>query len=326
MRALVTGSAGFLGSHMVDALLGDGHHVIGVDNLLTGNYRNFAHLSSEPRFEFAEQDITHPFDPGTVDLVFNMASPASPVDYAAYGIETLMVGSVGVRNVLEIAKKYGARFLQCSTSECYGDPLEHPQAETYWGNVNPIGPRSVYDESKRFAEAMVMAYHRYERVDTRLVRIFNTYGPRLQSNDGRVISNFMRQALDGVDLTIYGDGSQTRSFCYVTDQIEGQLRLMHSSEHTPVNIGNPEEFTILECAEAVLSITESHSKMVFEPLPQDDPKQRRPNISKARKLLGWEPKVALAEGLRLTIPWFKGEAAQPSLAGGSSDGDSEEAA
>ncbi len=326
MRALVTGSAGFLGSHMVDALLGGGHTVIGVDNLLTGNYRNFAHLSNEPRFEFADQDITHPFDPGKVDLVFNMASPASPVDYAAYGIETLMVGSVGVRNVLEIAKKYGARFLHCSTSECYGDPLEHPQTETYWGNVNPIGPRSVYDESKRFAEALVMAYHRYERVDTRLVRIFNTYGPRLQSNDGRVISNFLRQALDGTDLTIYGDGSQTRSFCYVTDQIEGQLRLMHSSEHTPVNIGNPEEFTILECAEAVLSITESHSKMVFEPLPQDDPKQRRPNISKARKLLGWEPKVALAEGLRLTIPWFKGEAAQPSLAGGSSDGDSEEAA
>jgi len=311
---------------MVDALLGGGHTVIGVDNLLTGNYRNFAHLSNEPRFEFADQDITHPFDPGKVDLVFNMASPASPVDYAAYGIETLMVGSVGVRNVLEIAKKYGARFLHCSTSECYGDPLEHPQTETYWGNVNPIGPRSVYDESKRFAEALVMAYHRYERVDTRLVRIFNTYGPRLQSNDGRVISNFLRQALDGTDLTIYGDGSQTRSFCYVTDQIEGQLRLMHSSEHTPVNIGNPEEFTILECAEAVLSITESHSKMVFEPLPQDDPKQRRPNISKARKLLGWEPKVALAEGLRLTIPWFKGEAAQPSLAGGSSDGDSEEAA
>ncbi len=326
MRALVTGSAGFLGSHMVDALLGGGHTVIGVDNLLTGNYRNFAHLSNEPRFEFADQDITHPFDPGKVDLVFNMASPASPVDYAAYGIETLMVGSVGVRNVLEIAKKYGARFLHCSTSECYGDPLEHPQTETYWGNVNPIGPRSVYDESKRFAEALVMAYHRYERVDTRLVRIFNTYGPRLQSNDGRVISNFLRQALDGTDLTIYGDGSQTRSFCYVTDQIEGQLRLMHSSEHTPVNIGNPEEFTILECAEAVLSITESHSKMVFEPLPQDDPKQRRPNISKARKLLGWEPKVALAEGLRLTIPWFKGEAAQPTLAGSSSDGDSEEAA
>ncbi len=257
MRALVTGSAGFLGSHMVDALLGDGHHVIGVDNLLTGNYRNFAHLSNEPRFDFAEQDITHPFDPGKVDLVFNMASPASPVDYATYGIETLMVGSIGVRNALEIAKKYGARFLQCSTSECYGDPLVHPQVETYWGNVNPIGPRSVYDESKRFAEALVMAYHRYENVDTRLVRIFNTYGPRLQANDGRVISNFLRQALEGANLTVYGDGSQTRSFCYVADQIEGQLRLMHSDEHTPVNIGNPVEFTILECAQAVLSITGS---------------------------------------------------------------------
>jgi dTDP-glucose 4,6-dehydratase len=307
---------------MADALLADGHHVIGVDSLLTGSYRNFAHLSNEPRFDFAEQDITHPFDPGKVDLVFNMASPASPVDYATYGIETLMVGSVGVRNVLEIAKKYGARFLQCSTSECYGDPLVHPQVETYWGNVNPIGPRSVYDESKRFAEALVMAYHRYERVDTRLVRIFNTYGPRLQANDGRVISNFLRQALDGADLTIYGDGSQTRSFCYVTDQIDGQLRLMESDEHTPVNIGNPVEFTILECAQAVLSITGSDSKLVFEPLPEDDPKQRRPDISKARDLLGWAPKVELAEGLLLTIPWFRDEAKQRSHAGG----DSEEAA
>ena len=326
MRALVTGSAGFLGSHMVDALLGDGHHVIGVDSLLTGNYRNFAHLANEPRFDFAEQDITHPFDPGKVELVFNMASPASPVDYANYGIETLMVGSVGVRNVLEIAKKYGARFLHCSTSECYGDPLEHPQVETYWGNVNPIGPRSVYDESKRFAEALVMAYHRYERVDTRLVRIFNTYGPRLQANDGRVVSNFLRQALDGVDLTIYGDGSQTRSFCYVTDQIEGQLRLMQSEEHTPVNIGNPEEFTILECAEAVLSITASSSKLAFEPLPEDDPKQRRPDISKARALLGWEPKVRLTEGLLLTLPWFRDHAGENASADGPAEGDSEEAA
>ena len=326
MRALVTGSAGFLGSHMVDALLGDGHHVIGVDNLLTGNYRNFAHLSNEPRFDFAEQDITRPFDPGKVDLVFNMASPASPADYAMYGIETLMVGSVGVRNVLELAKKYSAQFLHCSTSECYGDPLEHPQTETYWGNVNPIGPRSVYDESKRFAEALVMAYHRYERVDTRLVRIFNTYGPRLQANDGRVISNFLRQALDGVDLTIYGDGSQTRSFCYVTDQIEGQLRLMTSQEHTPVNIGNPEEFTILECAEAVLAITGSKSKLAFEPLPEDDPKQRRPDISKARELLGWEPKIALEEGLRLTIPWFQEEAKLASPVAAGPEGDSEEAA
>src|SRR6266567_4389754 len=261
MRALVTGSAGFLGSHMVDALLGGGHTVIGVDNLLTGNYRNFAHLSNEPRFEFADQDITHPFDPGKVDLVFNMASPASPVDYAAYGIETLMVGSVGVRNVLEIAKKYGARFLHCSTSECYGDPLEHPQTETYWGNVNPIGPRSVYDESKRFAEALVMAYHRYERVDTRILRIFNTYGPRMQINDGRVIPNFIWQALRGGNLTVYGDGSQTRSFCYVSDEIDGILRLARSAEHEPVNVGNPTEFTILECARKVIATTGSASQI-----------------------------------------------------------------
>jgi dTDP-glucose 4,6-dehydratase len=212
-----------------------------------------------------------------------------------------------VRNALELAKKYSARFLHTSTSECYGDPLVHPQPESYWGNVNPIGPRSVYDESKRFAEALVMAYHRYQKVDTRIVRIFNTYGPRLQANDGRVISNFMRQALAGEDLTIYGDGSQTRSFCYVSDQIEGQLRLMHSSEHEPVNIGNPEEFTILECAQAVLAITGSQSEMIFEPLPQDDPKQRRPDITKARELLDWEPKVLLPEGLRLTIPWFRQE-------------------
>jgi dTDP-glucose 4,6-dehydratase len=305
MRALVTGAAGFLGSHMVDALLGEGHEVVGVDNFLTGNQRNIAHLDHDPRFEFLQHDITRTFDPGKVDLIFNMASPASPVDYAAYGIETLMVGSIGVRNVLDLAKKYSARFLHTSTSECYGDPLVHPQPESYWGNVNPIGPRSVYDESKRFAEALVMAYHRYQKVDARMVRIFNTYGPRLQANDGRVISNFLRQALAGEDLTIYGDGSQTRSFCYVSDQIEGQLRLMHSSEHSPVNIGNPEEFTILECAQAILAITGSESELVFEPLPQDDPKQRRPDISKARELLDWEPKIKLPEGLRLTIPWFK---------------------
>ncbi len=326
MRALVTGAAGFLGSHMTDALIGRGYQVVGVDNLLTGDSRNIAHLNGEPRFEFRHHDITESFDPGHVDLVFNMASPASPVDYATYGIETLMVGSVGVRNVLEIAKKYNACFLHCSTSECYGDPLEHPQSETYWGNVNPIGPRSVYDESKRFAEALVMAYHRYERVDTRLVRIFNTYGPRLQANDGRVISNFLRQALDGADLTIYGDGSQTRSFCYVSDQIEGQLLLMDSAERTPVNIGNPEEFTILECAQAILAVTGSNSKLVFKPLPEDDPKQRRPDISKAKRLLGWEPKIALAEGLRMTIPWFNAEGNKESSTNRGRKGNSEEAA
>lgn len=307
MRVLVTGSAGFLGSHMVDALLGDGHQVVGIDNFITGNYRNFAHLSRESRFEFCLADITEPFDMGKVDWIFNMASPASPMDYSAFGVETLMVGSVGVRNVLELAKKYGARVLHCSTSECYGDPTVHPQTESYWGNVNPVGPRSVYDESKRFAEALVMAYHRYHRVDTRIVRIFNTYGPRLQATDGRVISNFLRQALEGEDLTVYGDGRQTRSFCYVSDQIEGQIRLMHSNENFPVNIGNPEEFTILECAQAVQLITGSRSRIVFEPLPQDDPRQRCPDITKARELLKWEPKVKLAEGLRLSIPWFRQE-------------------
>lgn len=305
MRALVTGAAGFLGSHMVDRLLADGHAVIGVDNLITGNLRNLEHLGRESRFEFLEQDICLPFDPGRVEMVFNMASPASPADYLAHGIETLMTGATGTRNALEIAQKYSARFLHCSTSECYGDPLVHPQSEAYWGNVNPIGPRSVYDEAKRFAEALIMAYHRYRKVDTRLVRIFNTYGPRLQANDGRVISNFLRQALHGEDLTIYGDGTQTRSFCYVSDQIEGQIRLMQSNEHTPVNIGNPVEFTIMECAREVLAVTGSNSKMAFNPLPEDDPKQRQPDISKARRLLGWEPKIQLAEGLRLTLPWFQ---------------------
>jgi dTDP-glucose 4,6-dehydratase len=307
MRVLVTGAAGFLGSQMVDALLGDGHSVVGVDSFITGSPRNVAHLERETRFDLMQWDITESFDPGRVDWIINMASPASPLDYGAYGIETLMAGSVGVRTVLEVAKKYRARFLQTSSSECYGDPLVHPQPESYWGHVNPIGPRSVYDEAKRFSEALVMAYHRYEKIDTRIVRIFNTYGPRLQATDGRVISNFLRQALAGDDLTIYGDGSQTRSFCYVSDQIEGQLRLMHSNEHLPVNLGNPEEFTILECAQAVLAITGSQSRVTFEPLPQDDPKHRRPDITRARELLDWEPKVGLPEGLRRTLPWFRQE-------------------
>jgi len=303
-RALVTGAAGFLGSHMVDALLAESYSVLGVDNLLTGSVKNIQHLNSDPEFEFSRYDISEPFDPGTVDMVFNMASPASPVDYAAHGIETLLVGSSGTRNALEIAKRYNARFLHCSTSECYGDPLIHPQPESYWGHVNPIGPRSVYDESKRFSEALIMAYRRYYGVDTRLARIFNTYGPRLQLNDGRVISNFLTQALCGEDLTIYGDGSQTRSFCYVSDQIDGLLRLMCSDEHDPVNIGNPEEFTVLECANEVLAATDSDSRLVFRPLPQDDPKQRCPDITRARALLGWAPKIALSQGLQLSIPWF----------------------
>ena len=305
MRILVTGAAGFLGSHLTDRLLGDGHTVAGVDNLSTGSRENFAHLKGEPRFQFEERDICQPFDPGRVDYIFNMASPASPPEYLRLGIETLRVGSVGVENVLEIAAKYDAGFLHASTSECYGDPLEHPQKEDYWGHVNPVGPRSVYDEAKRYAEALVMAYHRYRGVNTHLVRIFNTYGPRLHPSDGQVISNFMMQALRGEPLTIYGDGKQTRSFCYVDDLIEGILRLSRSSEHLPVNIGNPVEFTILECAQAILDLTGSKIELRSEPLPQDDPARRRPDISKARALLGWEPRVSLNEGLQRSLGFFK---------------------
>jgi dTDP-glucose 4,6-dehydratase len=305
MRALVTGGAGFIGSHLCDALLAEGNSVVAVDNFCTGRPSNIAHLRNESRFEFVEKDICAPFDVGKVDFVFHFASPASPVDYMKLGIETLMVGSEGTKNALEVAKKYGAGYLVASTSECYGDPLVHPQVESYWGNVNPIGPRSVYDEAKRFTEALTMAYHRYENVNTRIVRIFNTYGPRLQINDGRVISNFMKQALTGAPLTIYGDGSQTRSFCYVSDEVDGILRLSRSDEHLPTNIGNSNEFTILECAKLVLEVTGSKSKIVSEPLPQDDPKQRKPDITKAKKLLGWEPKIQLREGLERSISYFK---------------------
>ena len=305
MRVLVTGGAGFLGSHLCDALIAEGHSVVCVDNLLTGRRDNLAQLVHEPRFEFLQQDICLPFNPGKVDYVFDFASPASPVDYLKHGIETLQVGSAGTINCLELARKYHARFLIASTSECYGDPLEHPQKESYWGHVNPIGPRSVYDEAKRFAEAATMAYHRYHHVDTRIVRIFNTYGPRLQINDGRVISNFMKQALRAEPLTVYGDGLQTRSFCYVSDEIAGILALSRMTEHLPVNIGNPSEFTILECAQAVLKVTGSTSVVKFEPLPQDDPKQRRPDITKARALLGWEPKIDLNAGLQLSLDYFR---------------------
>jgi dTDP-glucose 4,6-dehydratase len=304
-RAVVTGGAGFLGSHLCDALLGEGWNVVVVDNLLTGRLANLDHLRNEPRFEFIEKDICEPFDPGPVNFVFHFASPASPVDYALHGIPTLKVGSLGTFHALDVAKKYGAKYLVSSTSECYGDPLEHPQTETYWGNVNPIGPRSVYDEAKRFTEAVTMAYRRYHNVDTRIVRIFNTYGPRMQLNDGRVVPNFMKQALSGTELTIYGDGSQTRSFCYVSDEIDGFLRLAKSDEHLPVNIGNPNEFTILECAQVVLKVTGSKSRIRQEPLPQDDPKQRRPDIGKARRLLGWEPKIDLETGLRLSLDYFR---------------------
>ena len=304
-RALVTGGAGFLGSHLCDALLGEGWHVIVVDNLLTGRRANLEHLRSEAAFEFIEKDICQPFDPGKVDFVFHFASPASPVDYTIHGIETLQVGSLGTFHALDVAIKNGAKYLVSSTSECYGAPLEHPLKETDWGNVNSIGPRSVYDEAKRFTEAVTMAYHRYHKVDTRIVRIFNTYGPRLQLNDGRVISNFMKQALRGEDLTVYGTGSQTRSFCYVSDEIDGFLRLAKSDEHLPVNIGNPNEFTILECAQHVLKITGSKSKIAYQPLPPDDPKQRQPDITKARTLLGWEPKIQLEEGLQLSLDYFR---------------------
>ena len=309
-RIAVTGAAGFLGSHLTDALLAAGHRVVGIDNLATGSRANLQHLGSEPRFEFLELDICQPFDPGTVDYVFNFASPASPVDYARLGPETLLVGSAGTVNSLNLARKYRAGYLHASTSECYGDPEVHPQVETYWGRVNPIGPRSVYDEAKRFSEAAVTAWNRYYGVNTHLVRIFNTYGPRLQANDGRVISNFMMQALAGEALTVYGDGMQTRSFCFVSDLIEGIVRLSESDEHTPVNIGNPGEFTMIECANEVLAVTGSKSEIVFEPLPQDDPTRRKPDITKAKKLLGWEPKVSLREGLGKSLEYFKACLAQ----------------
>jgi dTDP-glucose 4,6-dehydratase len=309
MRVLVTGAAGFLGSHLTDRLLSEGHSVVGVDNFCTGNRENIAHLSREARFGFEERDICEPFDVGPVDYVFNFASPASPPEYLRLAIETLRVGSIGVENTLEIASRYQAGYLHASTSECYGDPLEHPQTESYWGHVNPVGPRSVYDEAKRFAEAMVMAYHRSLGVNTHMVRIFNTYGPRLHPSDGRVISNFIMQALRGEPLTIYGDGSQTRSFCYVDDLIEGILRLSRSEEHTPVNIGNPGEFTILECAQAVLEVTGSKSELRFEDLPEDDPTRRCPDIAKARALLGWEPKIELREGLQKSLEFFRSKAA-----------------
>jgi dTDP-glucose 4,6-dehydratase len=304
-RALVTGGAGFLGSHLCDALLGEGYSVVVADNLLTGRRTNLDHLRNDARFELQEIDINLPFDCGPVDYVFHLACPASPVDYTIHGIATLQVGSIGTFHALEIARKYNAKYFVSSTSECYGDPLEHPQKETYWGNVNPIGPRSVYDEAKRFTEAATMAYHRYHKVDTRIVRIFNTYGPRMQLNDGRVVPNFMKQALRGEELTVYGDGSQTRSFCYVSDEIDGFLRLSRSAEHLPVNIGNPKEFTILECAKLVLAITGSKSKIRYEALPPDDPKLRCPDITKARTLLGWEPKVDLETGLRLSLDYFR---------------------
>jgi dTDP-glucose 4,6-dehydratase len=306
MRVLVTGGAGFVGSHLCERLLADGHSVLCVDNLLTGRLDNVRSFANDPRFHFELHDICRCFDLGPVEFIFHFASAASPTDYLKWGLETLEAGSAGTRNCLELAQKYHAGFLLASTSECYGDPDVHPQVESYWGHVNPIGPRSVYDEAKRFSEALTMAYHRYRGVDTRIVRIFNTYGPRLQLNDGRVISNFMKEALRGDDITIYGDGTQTRSFCYVTDEVDGIVRLaFSSSEHLPINIGNPGEFTMLECARIVLEVTNSCSKLIFKQLPEDDPKQRRPDISKAKALLGWEPVVDLRTGLQMSLPYFR---------------------
>lgn len=310
MRILVTGGAGFLGSHLCDRFLAEGHTVIAMDNLLTGKTVNIEHLAGHDNFLFVKHDVTnYIFVEGQLDAILHFASPASPIDYLEFPIPTLKVGALGTHKALGLAKEKGARFLLASTSEVYGDPLVHPQTEDYWGNVNPIGPRGVYDEAKRFAEALTMAYHRYHGVDTRIVRIFNTFGPRMRLNDGRVVPNFIAQALRGDSLTVYGDGSQTRSFCFVQDLIEGIYRLLLSNEVEPVNIGNPSEMTILEFAEKVIALTGSRSGISFinptDSRIQDDPKVRQPDISKARRLLNWEPEVSLDEGLRQTINFFK---------------------
>ena len=304
--ALVTGGAGFLASHLTDRLLSEGFRVIGIDNFITGSIANIEHLAGNENYRFIKQDVTqYLFVDEPIDFVFHFASPASPIDYLEYPIPTLKVGSLGTHNALGLAKAKKARFLLASTSECYGDPLIHPQTEDYWGNVNPIGPRGVYDEAKRFAEAMTMAYHRYHNVDTKIVRIFITYGPRMRLRDGRVVPAFIGQALTGQPLTIFGDGSQTRSFCYVSDLIDGIYRLALSDFHEPVNIGNPREMTIRQFAEEILRITGSQSKIETHPLPVDDPKVRQPNITRARKVLGWEPKVAFEEGIATTIDYFR---------------------
>ena len=304
-RIVVTGAAGFIGSHLCEALLERGHSVIGIDNLVTGDMANVAHLR-DCDFEFIRHDITQYIDvDGTVDCVLHWASPASPIDYLELPIQTLKVGSLGTHNALGLAKAKRARFVLASTSEIYGDPLEHPQRETYWGNVNPIGPRGVYDEAKRFAEAITLAYHRSHDVDTKIVRIFNTYGPRMRLRDGRAVPAFMSQALRNEDVTIFGDGTQTRSFCYISDLVDGILRLMDSTTNEPVNIGNPYEVTIEQIARTIITLVGSSSRLVYRPLPVDDPKQRQPDITRARTLLGWEPKVGLEEGLLRTVGYFR---------------------
>lgn len=306
MRAVVTGAAGFLGSHLCDRLLAEGYDVLGLDNFITGEESNLAHLRGNARFQLERKDVNQPIHvSGPVGYVFHFASPASPPDYLKFPIETLKVGSLGTMHSLDLAFEKNAKFLLASTSECYGDPNVSPQSETYWGNVNPVGPRSVYDEAKRFAEATTMAYHRFHSLDTHIVRIFNTYGPRMRLNDGRALPNFVFQALSGQPITVYGDGKQTRSFCYVSDLIDGIYRLSQSDEHFPTNIGNPAEMTIYEFAERVLSFFPNAPRIIHEALPEDDPKQRRPDITKAKKLLNWEPKVDLQEGLRITMGFFK---------------------
>jgi len=306
VRFIISGAAGFIGSHLCDRLIGEEHSVLAIDNLITGARRNLEHLEGNRLFEFRQLDICKPFeDSGPVDGCLHLASLASPRDYLEHPIETLDVGSSGTRNMLEIAREHGARFLLTSTSECYGDPLVHPQTESYWGNVNPVGPRSCYDESKRYAEALTMAYHRVHKVRTNIARIFNTYGPRMQLNDGRVVPAFLDQALRGEPITIFGDGTQTRSFCYVDDLVDGLCRLMLSDERYPVNLGNPKELTIQEFADIIRSSMGNGLKCVYHPLPEDDPKRRQPDISKARRVLGWEPKVSLSDGLGMTAEYFR---------------------
>jgi dTDP-glucose 4,6-dehydratase len=306
VRVLITGAAGFLGSHLSDRFLADGHSVVGLDNFITGNPENIAHLMNDPRFEFVRHDIsTYTYVSGELDGVLHFASPASPIDYLEHPIPTLKVGALGTHNALGLAKAKRARFFLASTSEVYGDPLIHPQAESYWGNVNPVGPRGVYDEAKRFAEAITMAYHTYHQLDTRIVRIFNTYGPRMRPRDGRVVSNFIVQAISGEPITIYGDGSQTRSFCYVSDEIEGIYRLFMNGDSNPTNIGNPDEYTVRQLAEIVIELTGSKSKIVYQELPTDDPKVRKPDITRARAMLGWEPSVHVRDGVARTIEYFR---------------------